>query len=70
MAGADASQTWNYWPQKIERSQFKIQDLEFLNLRRFRLLVNLIYRHLNSLVSFSVSCLYTSAGVFVLTIRD
>lgn len=70
MVGADASQTWNYWPQKIERSQFKIPDLEFLDLRHFKPLVNLIYRHLNSLVSFSVSCLYTSSGVSVMTIRD
>lgn len=70
MAGADASQTWNYWPQKIEKSQFKIQDLEFPDLRHFNPLVNLIYRHLNSPVSFSVSCLYTSAGVSLLTIRD
>jgi hypothetical protein len=40
-----------------------MQDLEFLRLRRFKRLVSPICTHHNSLVSFSVSCLYTSAGV-------
>lgn len=70
MMGANVNQTWHYSPQKIERRQFKTQAPELLDLRRFKRLVSLTYTHRNSLVSFSVSCLYTSGCVSILMIQD